>query len=114
MSGTKVRRAAVAAYVAAMLAAPVVVSAGTIRQGDDYSQDFESVRRMRVCDRESDGRQVHSDFYMDGTTSRLQVTDSSGANNSCGVTGRLNRIRKHRVCEEIPARPDPCSSYLQV
>ncbi len=69
---------------------------------------------IKVCDKESDGHQVHNDVdLVNGVQYRPFMTDSDGNNDSCpsnsSNVGRIFAI--HRVVEEIPVLPDQFGAW---
>lgn len=96
------------------LALPIPGVAHAVRsyQGADYSEDFNAVTQVRICDNESDGRGAYVNYQITGTGSLLREDDPTGGQRGCGETGRLSRIYKHHACESINLRPDACGSYV--
>lgn len=69
-------------------------------QGDDFSYDWDSARRVMACDDESDGNDVHADFYVVGSGSLRQVHTDTGSGD-CASSGFFsNGIYRHRIVEE--------------
>ena len=90
------------AFLIAIAVPTVAIAAHTIsRDGDDYAQDADYERRVRVCDREPDGRGVYSDFQPNGYSGMLRIWDGNGADHGCGLTGQFTHIYIYNVCEQI-------------
>lgn len=87
------------------LLAPAVAGAVTSYQGNDYSQDFESYTKMKVCDMETDGKKVHADVDLTDSY-ELRVEDGDGGGNACAYGGpwktpenKVLHIQRHRTVE---------------
>jgi hypothetical protein len=72
--------------------------------GTDYSEDYNSRKNLRTCDRESDSNKTKGGFSAtrnggeDGS-----VTDADGANGVCASMGLPTpgpSIAKHHTCEK--------------
>lgn len=82
-------------------------------QGDDYSTDQNDNRQVAVCDEESDGHGVHSDYTVNGSGITQQIRDGDGAHNGCAFTGVYSQhIYKDRAVEEVPRAPDYFGGYV--
>ncbi len=84
--------------------------AGNAYQGDDISYGVESNHRVRVCDRETDDRGVHTDTNSwAGTYYRA---DDSGNDSVCYDTLYMSSgVKRHRTVEEIDNWPDAEGPY---
>lgn len=102
------RRAAVLlSGVAIVAVVPAVANAVTVYQGDDRAYN-DGYTRVNVCDGETDGHSVYSNYTDNGTNGRIEVFNGNGWCTSAATTGLV----KFRVCENVPFATDPCSSYV--
>lgn len=76
-------------------------------QGSDYTEDFNGIKQLRVCDKESDGHGVRGDHVLNGSRSVYTIYDGNGANNACEESGVYPKtIYKHRAVEVVPMNND--------
>jgi len=99
---------------AALVVVPGVAGAVKSYQGDDYSFDTMNWRQMYTCDREADGKDVHSDAKLaNRTTVGRASVDTDGPGGTCGSSVLLSSdIVQHRTCEEIDWWPDKCGNWV--
>lgn len=80
-------------------------------QGDDYSQDLNSITQVKACDGEVDGHGVHSDYYRTGSPTQYQVHNDGGSG-TCATSGTGNKLYSHRIVEEISFAEDPKGPWV--
>lgn len=95
-----VRRAVLLAVAASFAVAPAA-GALTSYQGSDYSQDVSSSRQIKAYDGESDGNDVHSDYYLIGSGTLRQVHTDSGAGDIAYSAVHGTKVYRHRAVEEV-------------
>jgi hypothetical protein len=96
----------------AVVAAPGTASALRSYQGNDFSEDYDNVHRVRICDNESDGNGAYVRFRPRGTTSDSQFQDSNGSRAGCTGSAYFGGIYRHKACEDVSLRPDYCGQYV--
>ncbi|MBA2560125.1 MAG: hypothetical protein H0V07_09605 [Propionibacteriales bacterium] len=88
-----------------------VAHAAEVYQGDDVSYGTDANRRVVVCDNESDGHGVHSDFYSFAGAS-WRVDDLDGMGGYCWESNQVSSgVAKHRTVEEVNNWPDYKSAW---
>ena len=87
----------VAGVIAVGLAVPAAAVALRSYDGQDYSEDFNSVRQVRICDREADGNYAYANYLRTGSGTTFRIT--SPGSGSCASTATGNRIYRHEACE---------------
>ena len=101
-------------YAAALLAGTTfkvgshIAGAATSFEGSDYSLGTNN-NYLKVCDKESDGHQVHNDItWIGGGSTNNFMTDNNGDNNDCPETNVMLQpvFNTHRVVEAVPLLPD--------
>jgi hypothetical protein len=97
---------------AIMLAVPSVAFALRSYDGDDYSEDWDSIRRVRICDNESDGNGAYTNYQTTGSGSTFRIEDQNGSSAGCTSSGLHVRIYRHQACEDVAAWPDHCGPYV--
>ena len=101
----------VGAAAAAILAfAPAASADPTIQGRVYYETNYASSDGswVEVCDMQADGNGVYGIFETNTGTSR--VNDGNGSAGGCG-NATFGSVSRFRVCEDLTARPDPCSSW---
>ena len=108
--GSMKRRLLTFAAIAATLGAVVPASALALRSydGDDYSEDYNSVSQVRICDNESDGNQAYAEYQRNGSGAVNRIYDGTGGEPGCSGTSTGPRIYRHQACEDVTAWPDHC------
>lgn len=113
----KQRRRAVAATLLAGATFKVggqLVDAAVSEQGADVSVGTNKTW-LKVCDKESDGHQVHNDVrFVGGGSANNFMTDNNGNNDNCPQTNVLSQpvFDEHRVVEAIPFWPDQFGPWV--
>ena len=92
----------------AMAAVPSVAFGLRSYDGSDYSEDYDSVRRVRICDHETDSNGAYAKFRPNGTTSDSRIDDANGSQAGCTGSALFSRIYSHQACEDISLQPDHC------
>lgn len=88
--------------------------AATSYEGSDYSLGTNN-NYLKVCDKESDGHQVHNDItWIGGGSSNNFLTDDNGNNDNCPATNVLDLpvFNTHRVVEAVPFLPDQFGPWV--
>ena len=84
----------------------------TSYQGSAYSQDYNSRRYIRNCDREADSISTKAIYDFNATgTSDGNISDQDGANNNCASKNTGATINRHRTCENENWWPDVCGNW---
>jgi hypothetical protein len=102
--------------VLSTLAVAVILPAAAfaLRSDDglDYSEDYNAVKNVRICDNETDGNGAYSDYQRNGSGSTDRVYDGNGSAAGCGNTSSGNKIYRHKACEDIAVLPDSCGPWV--
>jgi len=88
--------------------APAVALGLRSYDGQDYSEDYNTVHNVRICDKESDGNGAYAKYQRNGSGSTDRVNDGNGSASGCGSTSYGNKIYRHEACEDIAFYPDHC------
>lgn len=84
----------------------------TSYQGSDYSQDYNSKRYIRNCDREADSISTKGIYDFNSTgDSNGNISDQDGANSNCASKNTGGTINRHRTCENENWWPDVCGNW---
>jgi hypothetical protein len=100
------RLALVISAVLAMGAVPSAAFGLRSYDGSDYSEDYDAVHRVRICDNETDGNGAYAKFRPNGTTSDSRIDDANGSQAGCTGSAYFSRIYSHQACEDISLLPD--------
>lgn len=109
----KQRMVASALAVSALTVSGSYTVAGAVRSehGADYSEDYNSLRALRSCDRESDSNRVKGVYDFDTTGGgNGEIEDTDGSNGNCASTPTSESILRHRTCETATFGWD-CDNY---
>lgn len=105
---------AMALACAGILAAPTVASAVTVyvefngtNRGSAYTSSWSS---LTAKDLSCDGTGIYSEYYRGSNYGQVYVGGGCGSSAGSGSSSSL--ISRMRVCMDIPASPDRCSSYV--
>lgn len=87
-------------------------SAATSYQGSDYSQDYNTRRYLRNCDRESDSTSTKGIYDFNSTGgANGSISDQDGNNGVCASRNAGSTINRHRTCETPNWWPDTCGNW---
>jgi hypothetical protein len=101
-----------ASTVLTVVVAPSGALALRSYDGNDYSEDYDSVHRVRICDRETDSNGAYVKFRPNGTTSDSRFEDANGSQAGCTGSAWFTGIYSHVACEEVNLAPDHCGSRV--
>jgi hypothetical protein len=109
------RHKGVTFLVSLMIGAAVVPAAAfglRSYDGNDYSEDYNYAKQVRICDMESDSNGAYAKYRPNGTTSDSRVDDSNGSQSGCTGTASFTHIYSHQACEDINLQPDHCGTRV--
>ncbi len=99
-----------AAAAAVIMFAPSAVAdvgiMGRVYLGSNYASS--NGTWVEVCDREADGNGVYGMFETSTGTSR--INDGNGSAAGCG-NATFGKVNRFKVCEDLSASLDICSSW---
>ena len=91
---------------------PTIAGAVISTDGQDYSQDYDYERRVKICDQEADGNTAYVLFQPNGADGILRINDGNGAASPCYGSYQYVHIYKHKACENVNNWPDHCGPYV--
>jgi len=91
---------------------PAAADAVAIRREGVMAEEFSAWKGVRVCDEKADGNSVYSLYNRDsGSSHRLENFDGNGTCQLSGTSGNL--VSRFKACNNLGARPDPCTGYVE-
>ena len=112
---TKFLKKLYAGVLLLLLGLSPTVSAALTSQGNGRatSQDIHSIRAVKVCDINADGRAVYTRYQRMGSTALLRLDETRGNGNCESTAQSSSLIVRHRSCANVGlGRPDNCNSYV--